>query len=180
MQRAVSVVMLVIAAAACAAGCGDDGTSAAEKWARAVCAEQQSYQGRVGRLADESERTRQANPNDLTAQRQALLTLLDGAVAETAKALERLDGIGAPDVDGGAAAQDALVGRYESARSIFGAARAAAQAAPTDDPAAFMVAVTAVAESIGAAFAQQSGSLRDVATSAELEQALAGEPTCGG
>jgi hypothetical protein len=177
-----SAIALAFAAAGCGGDSGDDGDSASrttpDAWAATVCGTLSEW---VTDLQTESQELQPAmqNTKDLEAVKEAFVTFLEDAEESFGEAVDKVEGVRAPDVPQGEAIHEDLVSALEEVEQSFSRAVDKANDLPTDDLQSFATGVGElsqdVTKNLGAA-GKGFNNLKNRST--ELEDATAAEPAC--
>ena len=178
-----SAIALAFAAAGCGGGdSGDGGDSASrttpDAWASTVCGTLSEW---VTDLQAEGQelQPKMQNTRDLESVKEAFVTFLEDAEESFGKAVDKVEGVRAPDVPQGDAIHEDLVSALEDVEESFSRAVDKAKDLPTDDLQSFSQGVGElsqdVQENLGAA-GKGFNNLKNRST--ELEDATAAEPAC--
>jgi hypothetical protein len=168
-------VLLLVVVAAVSGGCVADGPPP-RVWAASVCSALNPWREDIATLTT---RAQQQTPNATTPQqaKENLVRMLEGARDASEKARGRIAAAGVPEVDGGDAIADGVMGSLAKVRDAYGRAGEAMRALSTDDPSAFYDGVAAIMATLRQEYdasALDTSSLR----STELQQAFGEVPEC--
>ena len=168
----VALVVAGVVVAVIAARGGDGGNPGAEAWAGAVCSSIDEWRSSITSLADVSGQT-------LT--KDALREKLDDANAATDQLVDRLESLGAPDLEAGDELEQRLDADAELLRSHYDDLQAKAEdALDADSATAFLSALAALATPFQNLVDQISATIEDLRDAddvsaearAELQQAF--------
>ena len=168
-RREITVLLAALLLSAAIAACGGDGASneadtnqeptqtvSANEYANGVC---HSYVGWLKGMQQETQELFGVAGGDASPEesKEAFLGFFTGAAERTDNLIAEVQKVGAPDVEGGNAAYNALIDGLEKTQQSFETARSKAEDLPTDSQQEFQ----AGAQEISSSLAQETSGLRE-------------------
>jgi len=121
--------------------------------------------------------TQVVGASSLDDAKQDFVTYIDEQVQRTDDLIATIDSLGAPDVEQGAEAQQALLDAFDQVKSVFERAKSDAEELPTTDPNSFLDGITQLTDHIDSGMSgigDPFGNLSD----SELEDTANANPDC--
>lgn len=152
--------------------------ASANEYVSTLCAATSEWLGDVQELQAQVQASIQPGAEPSEAQ-QALRTFFDNTVSATNQLLGAVEGVGPPDVSGGAEVHNEISTRFEEVRDALEQGRSKVEDLPVDDREAFITEAGELRESVQSQL-QAIGKALAQLSQPDLDAAAAEEPDCTG
>jgi hypothetical protein len=183
MRHSLRILALVVAlgmvlmVSAAGAGASTHTKAKPAAWAKSVCTSVNTW---LGKVEAASAKAIAAVPKKPKAAKQALVKVVDAALAATKQLVGGLKKVGAPSVARGAALASIVVDQYKQVQRTFAAARIAVSRASTKSAAGFVATVRPAEDALESALEHVQAAF-NAATNLDVQplvQAFNAEPSC--